>query len=58
MYLNQVPQRVLPLLDYVAMPHPVAGNVPLPVNGVEILILPNARYIILHIRGTIEGECS
>jgi hypothetical protein len=43
---DQVPDRVLLLLDDVAVAHAVARNVPLPVDGVKILILADARDVV------------
>jgi hypothetical protein len=42
----QIKYGVLLALDDVPVPHAVSSNVPLPVDGVEILVLANTRDII------------
>jgi len=43
---DEVPQRVLFAPDDVPMPHPVPGDVALPVDRVEVIVLPDARDVV------------
>lgn len=45
-YLDKVPQWISAFLDNVSMVHAVAGDVPLPVDGVEVLILTDAGDLV------------
>ena len=53
--LDQVSHTLLLLLDDVAVPHAVPGNVPLPVDGVEVIVLPQPGEVVLGGLGRVPG---
>ena len=54
-HLETLPQRVPPLLDDEPVPHAISRDVPLPVDCVEIVILPEAGDVFGAERGGVAG---
>ena len=51
--LETLPQRVPPLLDDEPVPHAVSRDVPLPIDRVEIVVLPQAGDVVGAERGGV-----
>lgn len=45
-YFNEVPDGILSLFHDVSMPHAISSDVPLPIDGVEVIVLPDAGDLV------------